>query len=94
MGHKVIVSIRLDSAWDIKRDDLFGENLIHAIEARNPHMFANPSGVHGTQIGPQFNQYVNSTFFVSIEDGNMLPLTIDEQKCLRGSLLRFRKKQQ
>ena len=93
MGQHVLVSIPLDSSWHIEGDLHFGRNLIDAIQERgNPNIPSRPHQVYGAQLGPQFHS--NDTFFVTIESGQIVRLSTDEQNHLECSLARYRRKKE
>lgn len=93
MGQHTILALSHDEIWAIEKDEDFGKNLAQAILGRgNPNIPQRACGVHGTQLGPQFHS--RDTLLVSIEDGILTRLTVEEQTHLQQSLTQFRKKQE
>lgn len=93
MGHHTILALSHDGMRDIENDKEFGKNIVDVIlERGNPYTPSRPHGVWGTQLGSQFHS--RDTFLVSIKDGVITRLSVDEQVHLQESLAQFRKKQQ
>lgn len=93
MGHHTIVAIPHDHMAQISNDPDFGKRLVNSIVSRrNPNTPLIACAAHTVQLGPQFHS--NDTIIVSVEDGTITQLTIEEQIYLEASLRRFRKKKQ
>lgn len=93
MGQHTLVVIPHDVATRIELDSFFGKRLVSSIMARgNPNIPTFAYAAHSVQLGPQFHS--NDTLLVSIEDGAIVRLSIEEQIYLEESLGRFRKKKQ
>jgi hypothetical protein len=91
MGQNSIAIIPHDFAQEIERDPEFGISLIRAIMMRrNPNIPIRHPHLHYVALGQQFSS--NDNTFVSINDGAIEHLTVDEQICLSEALRRFRKK--
>ncbi|GEM_PF-5096898 len=92
MGQHTILALSHDGIWDIEKDKQFGKNIVDAIQGRgNQNIPSRPHGVWGTQLGPQFHS--RDTFLVSIENGVITRLSIEEQIHLQNCLTLFRLKQ-
>lgn len=89
MEQFTLVALPHHESCALERDEEFVKRLFRDINRRIiPHIPQVAYSAYYAQIGPQFHK--NESLFVFINEGNIVPLTAEEQQHLDESLRQFR----